>query len=177
MHRFRYTILLVIAFIVAWAIGRYSSLDQYASVLAETNTLLFMFISGAMYSFSFTAGLAVVLFSDLSVSASSLLPLAVVGALGGLLADLLIFRFIKDVIFHELGGKAERFMNRAMKTPMSRISLQILGAVIIASPFPDEIGLTFMGISRISFWRLVALTFLLDTIGIYTLMVLVSTIL
>ncbi len=176
MHRFRYTILMLITFIVAWAIGKYSSIDHYASLLADTNMLLFTFVAGAMYSFSFTAGLAVVLFTDINVAQASVLPLAVVGALGGLLADLLIFRFVKDIILHELGPHAERFIARGTKRKITRVLLQIVGGIIIASPFPDEIGLTFMGISRISFWRLVAVTFVLDTVGVYALISLVGTI-
>lgn len=174
MWHYKYTILLFLTFVGAWAIGRFTSVDQLASSLAQTNTILFTFVSGAMYSFSFTAGLAVVFFAHLPVSQETMFPLALIGAFGGLLADLLIFRFIKDVILHELGRKAELFIARETRSKGRRMILQIVGAMIIASPFPDEVGLTFMGLSHISFWRLVILTYALDALGIYLLITAVS---
>jgi hypothetical protein len=169
MQRYKYTILMVITFILAWAIGSFSAIDEFASSFATTNTIVFTIIAGAMYSFSFTAGLAVVLFAHVPVAAETHIQLALIGAFGGLLADLLIFRFIKDVILHELGKKAEAFIARETRSRGRRIIMQIIGAIIIASPFPDEIGLTFMGLSHITFWRLVILTYILDAIGIYIL--------
>lgn len=167
MHRYKYTIILVITFFVAWAIGRLGIIDTYASSFAESNQILYTFISGAMYSFSFTAGLSVLLFSEMSISPDAVLPLSFIAAFGGLLADILIFRFIKDVILHELGHHAQAVIVRATRTKIAKIALGVLGALIIASPFPDEIGLTFMGVSKIKLWELVVLTYILDTLGSY----------
>jgi hypothetical protein len=40
------------------------------------------------------------------------------------------------------------------------------GAVIIASPFPDEIGVSLMGMARMSGLAFVALTYVLNAAGI-----------
>lgn len=168
MHRYKYSILLVFTFIAAWAIGRLGILDTYAESLAATNTTLYTFVSGAMYSFSFTAGISVLMFSYLDVG-NNIVPLALIAAFGGLLADLLIFRFVKDVILHELGDNAKNFIARMTKTKVAKIICAVIGAIIIASPFPDEIGLTFMGVSKIAFWELVVLTYLLDAAGSYAI--------
>lgn len=167
MHRYKYTIILLITFVLAWAIGRLGFIDAYAARAAEANEVVYTFISGAMYSFSFTAGLSVLLFSEMSITKEMLLPLALIAAFGGLLADLLIFRFIKDVILNELGDHAKKMIARATKTTISKIVLGVFGAAVIASPFPDEIGLTLMGVSKIKFWELVVLTYALDTLGCY----------
>ncbi len=167
MHRYKYTIVLIITFVVAWAIARLGLIDTFASRVSESNQLLYTLVSGVMYSFSFTAGLSVLLFSEMSITQEMVFPLSLIAALGGLFADLLIFRFIKDVILHELGDHAKKMLARATKTKIARVALGVFGAAIIASPFPDEIGLTFMGVSKIKFWELVVLTYALDTLGCY----------
>lgn len=176
MHRYKYTIILLITFVLAWAIGRLGLIDSYAAKAAEANSLVYTFIAGAMYSFSFTAGLSVLLFSEMSITREMVLPLSLIAAFGGLLADLLIFRFIKDVILHELGDRTRKYIARATRTKVSKVALGTLGAAIIASPFPDEIGLTFMGVSKITFWELVVLTYVLDTLGCYLIISAVATI-
>lgn len=177
MHRYKYTIILIITFVVAWAIGRLGIIDAYAAKASEANEILYTFISGAMYSFSFTAGFSVLLFSEISIAREAVLPLSFIAALGGLLADLLIFKFIKDVLFDELGHHTKKIIARVTRKPAPRIALGALGAAIIASPFPDEIGLAFMGISKIKFWELVVLTYMLDTLGSYLVISAVANIL
>lgn len=176
MHRYKYTIILLITFLSAWAIGRLGIIDSYATKAAEANELLYTFVSGAMYSFSFTAGLSVLLFSEMSITKEMLFPLSLIAAAGGLLADLLIFKFIKDVILDELGDHAKKLIARATRKTAPKVALGALGAAIIASPFPDEIGLTFMGVSKIKFWELVVLTYALDTLGSYLIISTVASI-
>ena len=176
MHRYKYTIVLLITFAIAWAVGQLGIIDSYATRAAETNGILYTLVSGAMYSFSFTAGLSVLLFSNMTIAQDAILPMSLIAALGGLFADLLIFRFVKDVILKELGESTKRFIARATKTTGSKIAMGTIGAAIIASPLPDEIGLTFMGISKIKFWELVVLTYALDTLGSYLVISAVATI-
>lgn len=41
-----------------------------------------------------------------------------------------------------------------------------LGAVLIASPFPDELGLMMMGVSKLGYREIAILTYILNTAGI-----------
>jgi hypothetical protein len=167
MHRYKYTIILLLTFVVAWAIGRLGVVEEIAKEFSQSNQVLYTFFSGAMYSFSFTAGFSVLFFSKMDIAQQSLMPLALIAALGGLLADLLIFKFVKNVLFEELGPKVKALIAKSSDTKFERIFYGCIGALIIASPFPDEIGLTFMGVSKIKFWELVVLTYILDVIGSY----------
>lgn len=176
MHRYTYTIILIGTFFVAWAVSKLGLLDPVAESIARTNQIVFSFIAGALYSFSFTAALAVILFSNLTLQQEAVLPLAVIAAMGGLLTDITLLRFIKGFIAEELTGSAKRMVEKFMHHRAIRLLFQIFGALIIISPFPDEIGLTFLGISHLSFWRIAAVTFLLDIIGAYILITLVATI-
>ncbi len=174
MRRYKYTIILVLTFIAAFAIGRLTIFSNLVETASQTNKVLYTFITGMLYSFSFTAGLAVLMFSKITVGVGQLIFLALLAAFGGLLADLLIFRFIKDVLLHELGHHAQALLEKATKAKVTKILLAIFGAMIVASPFPDEIGLTFMGISKIKFWEFVVLTYTIDVIGSFIIITAVA---
>ena len=49
---------------------------------------------------------------------------------------------------------------------MFRWVLPFVGALIIASPFPDEIGLGLMGLSRMRVRDLMIISFVMNAIGI-----------
>ena len=46
-------------------------------------------------------------------------------------------------------------------------TLPVLGAVIIASPLPDEMGVGLMGISKLKTSQFILLSFVLNSIGIF----------
>jgi hypothetical protein len=48
--------------------------------------------------------------------------------------------------------------------------LPLVGAIIIASPLPDEPGVAMLGISKIRRWVFTVVVFFLNTIGVYFLM-------
>jgi uncharacterized membrane protein YdjX (TVP38/TMEM64 family) len=43
----------------------------------------------------------------------------------------------------------------------------VLGAIIIASPLPDEMGVGLMGISKLKTSQFILLSFVLNAIGIF----------
>jgi len=49
--------------------------------------------------------------------------------------------------------------------------LPVLGAAIIASPFPDEIGLVLLGASKIQYYKIALIAYVFNTIGIYLIAV------
>jgi hypothetical protein len=96
--------------------------------------------------------------------------IAVSAGAGAVLGDFLIFRFLKDGVFRELrplfnslGGS---HIIKLFKTPYFTWLAPLLGAIIIASPLPDEIGIGLMGLSNIKTWQFLVLTFVLNTLGI-----------
>ncbi len=130
------------------------------------------FVAGIFFVSSFTVAIAGV---GLFFMAETMNPvtLSLVAGLGAVVGDYLIFRFIKDRVFEELkplflkiGGTR---LHRILKSPHFHWLASILGAIIIASPFPDEIGIGLMGLSRIKNWQFLLLTFILNSVGIYLL--------
>lgn len=176
MHRYKFAIILLATFLTAWAVHRLGILDSFAGHMAEANQALYVFIAGALYSFSFTAAFAVVLFSNLTIAQEAVIPLAIIAAFGQLLMDITLLRFLKGLMDEELSVHAKRVVARVTRRPWVRLLLQFFGAIIIISPFPEEIGLTFLGISHLSYWRILLVTYILDALGAFIIINLVATI-
>ena len=57
-------------------------------------------------------------------------------------------------------------ISKFLKTWNIEFLVPLLGALIIASPFPDEIGLLMFGVSKLKYRELLVITYLLNTAGI-----------
>ncbi len=137
------------------------------------------FVAGIFFVSTFTvAPASIVIFKFAQIYNPILV--AITAGLGGVVGDYLIFRFLKDNIFHEirpvfmkLGGS---YIVRLLGTPYFGWLAPVLGAIIIASPFPDEIGVGLMGISKLKNWQFLIITFLLNSLGILTIVTLAKSV-
>ncbi len=137
------------------------------------------FFGGMLFSFGFTAALGIAIFVELSHLVSPL-PGAIIGGLGSLAADALIFVFIRASFTDELERiqqspvfarihallHHERFPERAR-----RYLLWSASGFILASPLPDEIGVTMLsGLTNVEGKRFAVLCFVLNALGILTIL-------
>ena len=134
--------------------------------------ILGSFVAGILYVSASTAPFGVFLLLGLSKSLPAI-EIAIVAGLGGAVADFVLFRFFKAVIlaeitliYNKLGG---RHLTRLMNHRLLRWSLPIVGAIIIASPFPDELGISLMGLTKIKTYQFIILTLILDITGVFLL--------
>ncbi|MEN9621820.1 MAG: hypothetical protein RLZZ67_254 [Candidatus Parcubacteria bacterium] len=127
------------------------------------------FIAGLFFTSVFTTAPAMVALGKLG---STFPPLAVAlaGGLGALIGDLIIFSFIKGHISEDISFLISRAKSRRIKHlfhyRFMRWSLAFVGAIIIASPLPDELGLTLMGLSRMSTAKFIVISFTFNALGI-----------
>jgi uncharacterized membrane protein YdjX (TVP38/TMEM64 family) len=128
------------------------------------------FFAGMLFVLSFTAATgAVILF----ILAEKLTPweIGLIAGLGAMVGDLTIFRFVKDDLINELEPLYKRFggnhVNHVLHTRYFHWTLPLIGALIIASPLPDEIGVSLMGISKMKTYKFIFVSFLLNAIGIF----------
>lgn len=128
------------------------------------------FFAGVFFVSTFTvAPSAVVLFY--LASQMDIWLVAVVAGFGAVVGDFLIFKFLKDSVFEEIKPAFRRLtgerLQKLFETPhFARLSM-ILGAIIVASPLPDETGLALLGLSKIKRWQFLLLSFFLNTVGIF----------
>lgn len=127
------------------------------------------FIAGIFFVSTFTVAPAGVVLFKLGQLYNPFL-IALTAGLGAVIGDYLIFRFLKDNVFEEikpifmkLGGSS---ISRIISTPYFAWLAPVFGALIIASPFPDEIGVGLMGISKLKNWQFLTISFLLNSLGI-----------
>ena len=127
------------------------------------------FIAGALFVSTFTISLGAVLLLVLAENLP-LLELAVVAGLGSLVMDLIMFKFVKNnlikeiaPIYEDLGGS---HLTKLLHTKYFSWTLPVIGAIIIISPLPDEIGVTLLGLSKMPTWKFILFAFVLDVLGI-----------
>lgn len=127
------------------------------------------FISGIFFVSTFTVAPAGIVLFKLGQLYNPFL-IALTAGLGAVIGDYVIFRFLKDNVFKELkpifmklGGSS---ISRIISTPYFAWLAPVFGALIIASPFPDEIGVGLMGISKLKNWQFLTISFLLNSLGI-----------
>ncbi len=136
---------------------------------ASGATFLGSFLSGILFTSVFTVAPAVAVIGEFSKSGAPLWELAVFGGLGAMLGDLLIFRFIRDRISEDITAliceKNGRW-RKIFKLRSFRWVAAFLGAIVVASPLPDEIGLALMGFSKMKTAIFLPLSFVLNGAGI-----------
>lgn len=131
-------------------------------------------LSGILFVSFFTAAPAIVLLIAFAQEYDPIVVAAIGGA-GAMLGDFVILHFAEDRIGRELAPIAKRlklmsFIQMLHKKRMKPITA-VVGAVIIASPLPDEAGVALLGLSSISSVQLLGLTFILNSAGILALVV------
>jgi len=129
-----------------------------------------IFLIGVLFVSFFTAGPAVAL---LVAVAGDYNPyaIALVAGLGTIVGDWIILRLLEDRIGYELKPLAKKFgfmpILRLMRRKVFRPVAVFIGAICIGSPLTDEVGLALLGLTKIGLFRLLLLTFSLNTIGIF----------
>ena len=165
--------LAIIAFSVIIAILMVKT-GALKTLLVSTQEVKFFgsFVAGIFFVSIFSAAPATVVLAEIAQS-NSVFWVAFFGGVGALVGDLVIFRFIKDRL-------AEDFYHLIRKTKSERLAaifrlklfkwlVPFLGALIVASPLPDELGLAMMGLSKMKTSLFIPLSFSLNFLGILTI--------
>ena len=128
------------------------------------------FIAGIFFVSTFTVVPASLLLFHLAQEFGAL-GVALCGGAGAVVGDLLIFRFFKDRVFDEFKPLVTKVrkptLGRLFKSRYFGWFTPVLGALIIASPLPDEVGIGLMGLTNITQWQFIFLTYALNTAGIF----------
>ncbi len=131
--------------------------------------ILTSFIAGLFFTSAFTITPAGVVLAELMQSFPAV-EVAFFGSIGALIGDLIIFTFIRDSLSDDLTyllriAGPKRFIH-LFKFPFIRFITPLIGALLIASPLPDELGLAMMGFSKTRTSILVPICFGMNFLGI-----------
>ncbi|MBL8121161.1 hypothetical protein JNM87_00215 [Candidatus Saccharibacteria bacterium] len=146
--------------------------SQVENVISHIGNLGYFgaFITGIFFVSTFTvAPAAVVLFHI--VEQLHPIEVAILAGLGAMVGDYVIFRFMKDRVFAELLPLARKLqaprLKVLFKSPYFAWVLPLVGAFVIASPLPDEVGVSMLGLSKVKRWQFFLLAFILNATGIF----------
>lgn len=150
--------------VVAWLLD---SIEQLGYVGA--------FIGGALSVSLFTTAPAVVVLVDMAAQPSlQLLPLAIAATVGTVVGDAIILRFLENKMTVELRPLIRRLKIDVLVAHLRRSRLRwvliLAGAIVLASPLPDEAGLALMSISKLGRHHVLLICLVLNFIGVWLLM-------
>jgi hypothetical protein len=95
------------------------------------------------------------------------------GALGAVFGDLILFFFIRDKFAEDLKKSMKpstvKHIFHSLHFGFLKWLSPVLGALIIASPLPDEIGISLLGMSKVKTSVLIPISFVMNMLGIYVL--------
>jgi hypothetical protein len=141
--------------------------------------ILGSFFAGMFYVSIFTTAPAAVFLLELSNN-NPLWLVALAAGLGGLIGDLLIFKFMEDNLSEDIKWLLSKTGHKRVfyifKRKMFRWFVPFIGAILVASPLPDELGLALMGFSKLKLRAFIPLSFILDFASVYILVYLVEVI-
>lgn len=127
------------------------------------------FVAGVLFVSTFTVGVASVILFSLAQQLPPL-PLAFVAGAGAVMGDFFIMHVIGDTLKTEIRDYPNRKqlhkIEHLIHTKYFNWILPVIGAVIIASPLPNELGITLIGLTNMHKIRFIFLSYFLNTIGI-----------
>lgn len=166
-------ILLAAVAVVAVFLFRDEGVQSFFHGLGDLGYLSALF-GGMMFAFGFGAPFGVALLATIADDVNILLA-AAVGGVGALISDYLLFKFIRVTFQDEIdrfrNSKAFALFNGLVMMRMPPklvyyISVGIAG-LIIASPLPDEVGVTLLAsLATIKERTFIVIAFSLNTLGI-----------
>lgn len=164
--------------VAAYALLHVGAFDWVKEHL-NTGGYLAVFLGGLLFSFGFTTAFAIGLFIAVAPDVHPV-QAAVLGGAGALLSDLLLFSYARFSLHDELHRLSlTQLWRRSVgllhreRFPLSvrRTALILTAGFIIASPLPDEIGVTMLGgATRMNGRAFGALSYALNSLGILAIL-------
>lgn len=160
---------------VAVALAR-TDAPRYLWQITEGIAYVAEFLIGLLYISVFTVAPASVVLAELSRQ-RPLWEVTLFGGLGAMVGDYVIFYFVRQRVrpnlLQALPRRYAKRLSAQLRSKYLRWLLAIAGALIVASPFPDELGLALMGFSQLRTTWFLCLSFVLNAAGIGVLALIV----
>ena len=170
---------LIFAFIVTYFIFTGRGFPPFHNFLLSLG-YFGTFLAGVFFTYGFTAAPATAILLILS-NEQNIFFAGFIAGFGALIGDLIIFKFIRYSFADEIRKisqeKAISHLNNKIPTLFKRYFVPVLAGFIIASPLPDEIGVSLLAASRsISTKIFSILSYVLNTAGIFVILLIGSSI-
>src|SRR3989344_6767804 len=164
---------LIVSFLLSIWLAKADVIGAFIERAAEFEEIS-SFISGIFFTSILTTAPAIVALGELGQHIAPW-KVALFGGAGAVCGDLLIFRFLHSPLANYIIRAAVNSRLRRLGAALAKSALwwigPLLGAAVIASPLPDEIGLLMMGLSSMRLWSFIVLAYVMNAAGIYAIAV------
>lgn len=171
-HVWKYKNLTILFFGIILAVVL-SQIESFHAFLLHLNRFGYVgaFVAGIFFVSTFTIATSALVLLTLAEVLSPI-EIALIAGLGAVVGDLLIFHLIKDNLFDEIKeiySKIDRknHLKNLFHSKYFNWMLPIIGAIIIALPLPDEIGVSLIGLSKLSTLKFIFISYVLNSIGLF----------
>jgi len=129
------------------------------------------FLAGILFVSTFTVATSALVLLVLTETLSPI-EIGLIAGLGAVVGDMLIFNLIKDNLANEIEEIYDQMdsghhLKKLFHSKYFSWSLPVFGAVIIASPLPDEMGISLLNLSKMSTLKFILISYILNSIGIF----------
>lgn len=170
-------IVLLISIITAYILFQAHFFLEFAKVL-NSHGYASIFLAGLLFSYGFTAPFAVGFFIELASEVNPFIAAPLAG-IGAVLSDLIIFKFIRASFQDEFEKlkltwffqKIHQLFDNHLSDKLKMYTLWTLAGFLIASPLPDEFGVSLIsGFTNINRRIFGAVSYILNTTGIFIIL-------
>lgn len=161
------TAIFVLSLSLTWWLIKSGYLQNITSSLLPIRLIAEIF-AGILYTSFLTSPISVVMLIVLASENNPVIT-AILAGFGAVLGDLIIVKFFrkeaKDINFVAKQLQFQKVNKFLQKFHLDFIT-PLLGAIIVASPFPDELGLLMLGASKLKYQEIALISYVLNTAGI-----------
>lgn len=134
-------------------------------------------VAGFFYSSFITSPLSILMIGILAKSHPPL-QIAVIGGLGSMLTDLVLLKITRYLLFGSLSPlnlnlNFTKSIHSLHRNSLFNLLAPWIGALMIASPLPDELGVAVLGLTKLSAWIVAPITYFLNAVGIYFIVIII----
>lgn len=163
--------LALLGVVTAFWLARFEIFQEFLTHLGSAG-YAGAFVAGILFVSTFTVATGAVILFTLAEYLHPL-EIALLAGLGSVIGDLVIFHLVRDDLASEIKSLYNRFggrhITRLLHTKYFNWTLPVVGAILIASPLPDEIGVSLMGIAKMKTYQFILISFALNMLGIFLL--------
>jgi pheromone shutdown protein TraB len=165
---FRDAALIALSVVLAVVLVRTRALEGVVAV-SRGSEALGAFVAGLFFTSAFTTAPAIVALGEVAKAQSPFVT-AAIGALGASVSDALLFGFVKNHLVARmldlLKLRKRKRLRQLLEGRAFRWLTFFAGGLVIASPLPDELGISLLGLSRVRIRWFVVVSYAFNFLGI-----------
>ncbi len=160
---------IILSIALAIVIGRLDLIEKLLS-LSENVRVIGAFVGGLFFTSVFTTAPAIIFLGEIG-QVEPILVVALIGAAGAVCGDILLFHLFKNHVAKDVNTLIGLSKNNLLKNILHNRAFRwvgiLVGALIISSPLPDELGIALMGLTKMEVKSFIPVSFTFNFFGIY----------